>query len=272
MITPQGFLVSGSEHGGGCQNFPAESESMHPHLAAGIFPEESLFPQISATSASHGITMATGNERTGHQPMRCASGILGVSGSYWDGNTGTTGMGILGILMIQGWNYWEQTCCCTHHSRDLLGFPFLLLEGLIIPYCQGRRCCPLEASPADKGLVEGCVPSWAWPGAVPPCPQRALERSDLRGSSTPRQLGRLQNPHDVCWELLQHARRSHPSLSPAPRTTGPASSGAGAARTPCPPRGSGRCSGPPRAHPAGRGAASHPQGFPPYPRSLPFLL
>lgn len=44
MVTPQGFLMSGSEHGGGCQNFPAETEATHPHLAAGGFPEESLFP------------------------------------------------------------------------------------------------------------------------------------------------------------------------------------------------------------------------------------
>ena len=61
-------------------------------------------------------------------------------------------------------------------------------------------------------------------GALPVPAAGAGELGSLQGSfrsSTPRQLGRLQNPHDVCWELLQHARRREPSQ--APRTTGPAS-------------------------------------------------
>lgn len=44
MITLQGVLMSGSERGGGCQNFPAETEAVHPLLAAGVFLEESLLP------------------------------------------------------------------------------------------------------------------------------------------------------------------------------------------------------------------------------------
>lgn len=145
-------------------------------------------------------------------------------------------------------------CCCTHGSRDLLGFPFLFLGGLIIPYCQGRRCCPLAFSPADKGLVERRVPGWPWPGAVPSRPAGRCRARSARfsagplGASSPRQLGRLQNPHDVRWELLQHARRREPSQPlPAPRTTGPASSGPRDAALPARPA---RCAARPRLPPA----------------------
>lgn len=121
-----------------------------------------------------------------------------------------------------------QIRCCTHYSSDLLGFPFLFLEGLIIDYCQARRCCPLAFSPAERGLVERGVPGWAWPGAVPGCPAgRCRARRGHRSArfsagpfraSTPRRSGRLQNPHDVRWELLQHARRREP-FQPLPGTS-----------------------------------------------------
>lgn len=78
MITLQGLLMSGSEHGGGCQNCPAETEAMHPHLAASVFPEESLLPRSPQprACASHGITMAMGSRRTGHQSSTCANLLL----------------------------------------------------------------------------------------------------------------------------------------------------------------------------------------------------
>lgn len=85
-------------------------------------------------------------------------------------------------------------------------------------------------SPAEKGLMERCVCGevCAVPGAVPRCPAgRCRARRGPRssrfsagalGASTPRQSGRLQNPRDVRWELLQHARRREP-FQPLPGTS-----------------------------------------------------
>lgn len=170
-----------------------------------------------------------------------------------------------------------QIRCCTHCSSNLLGFPFLFLEGSIIPYCQARRCCPLAFSPAEKGPVERRVPGWACPGAVPGCPAgRCRARRGHRSArlsagpfraSTPRRSGRLQNPHDVRWELLQHARRREP-FQPLPGTShnrscqlrgrrDAALPARPARRAALPARGSGRGqrrSGLPRVLPAGRAA------------------
>lgn len=186
----------------------------------------------------------------------------------WDGNTVNTVMELLRANML-----------LHPPQRGFFEFSLPLPRRIDYSLLPGKEMLPFGAQPCDKGLLEGCARLAMAGGCArlsrrgSPCPPRAPERSDLRGASTPRQLGRLQNPHDVCWELLQHARRSHPSLSPAPRTTGPASSGAGAARTPCPPRGSGRgscrCSGLPRAHPAGRGCIP-PAGLSPHPGPCPF--
>lgn len=99
---------------------------------------------------------------------------------------------------------------------------------------------------------EGEVCAMAW-GGVPlsrralPDPPRCPERSPLLPGALPAHpprdsWGGCKTPNDVCWELLQHAR-AIASLSPAPRTTGPASSGA------APVRGSGRCSGHAAFHP-----------------------
>lgn len=81
MIILQGLLMSGSGCGGGCQNFPAETEAMHPHLAASVFPEESLLPESPQPSAcaSHGISMAMGRRRTGQQSSTCPNTLLNPS-------------------------------------------------------------------------------------------------------------------------------------------------------------------------------------------------
>lgn len=102
-----------------------------------------------------------------------------------------------------------QKRCCAHCRRDLLGFPFLFLEGLVIPYCKGRRCCPLAFVPAEKGPVEDHVPSRASPGdpawlsrrGVAPCPPRALGswvHSGLFPFTHPETVGAVAKPHMTC--------------------------------------------------------------------------
>lgn len=84
-----------------------------------------------------------------------------------------------------------QKCCCTQSSGNLLGFPVLFLEGLIIAHRKGRQCCLQASIPAAKGLAEGCAPGWASPGdllgshagALPVPAAGAEELSSLRALS-----------------------------------------------------------------------------------------
>lgn len=114
---------------------------------------------------------------------------------------------------------------------------------------QGRRCCPLALSPAEKGLMEQCVcvcRGVCHARGRAPCPagrcrahrgpRSSRFSAGALGASTPRQSARLQNPRDVRWELLQHARKAR-AIPASPRHLAqqvlPAP-GRGAARTPCP--------------------------------------
>lgn len=128
-----------------------------------------------------------------------------------------------------------QKSCGAHYSRDLLGFPFLFLEGQIVPYRKGRRCCLLAFIPVEKGPVEGCAPGWASPGGPARLPRRGVacaRRGRWGARFTPGSFS-VHPPRDSCWGGCKThmtcagnccntlARRREPSQ--APRTTGPAS-------------------------------------------------
>lgn len=144
---------------------------------------------------------------------------------------------------------------------------------------QGRRCCPLAFSPAEKGPMERCVCGevCAMPGAiaVPTAGPAALGSRRALSAHPPRDArGGCKTPVTCagnCCNTL--AGESHSSLSPAPRTTGPASSGTRrcphALPAALPARGSGRCSGLAGTQPAGREGGTAPHsirtfaGYPP---------
>lgn len=123
---------------------------------------------------------------------------------------------------------------------------------------------------ARLGITRGPCPAPA-PGRCL-CPPWALGSSVHSGlffrSSTPRQLlGRLQNPHDVRWELLQHARsqaRAVPGTSYNRSCQLPGQAACGAARSTLPAllpargthhgrQSSCRCLRPPSSAPRGAG-------------------